>query len=52
MRDKRQRLAPERFLDEGGIDIGDPVAEAFIGSRAAVMLKLNTCFYQPIEPTL
>ena len=37
MRDKRQRLAPERFLDEGGIDIGDPVAEAFIGSRAAVM---------------
>jgi len=35
--DEGQRIAAERLLDETGIDIDDPVAEARIGSRLAVM---------------
>jgi len=35
--DKGQRTALKRVLDKERIDIDDPIAEAFIGSRRAVM---------------
>jgi threonine/homoserine/homoserine lactone efflux protein len=37
MRDKRQRPAAERFLDQAGVDIDDPVDESLSCSRAAIM---------------